>query len=616
MLLLLSACGGLASEPAVVATLPPAVPTSDAPVRPESPPDIALGAQVYAANCVRCHGADGRGEGELVQTGEVPRPRDFTDPATASSQRPDDWYRVITDGKIENLMPPWRDALTDAERWAVALYTYMLPYTPDQVERGLAVFSANCVECHGETGVGDGERAHEIDTLPADLTDLGELASLSHDTMFEIVSAGSGEDMPAFADELSETERRDAVVYARTLALANAAAIGNPVAAQTAEAPESTQEATPATVTITGQVTNGSAASTVPASLPLTLYIFDAQLNRQQQTGTTNADGSFTFPDIPLDLASTYAVTVTYRDRVFASDLLRSDALSADAADGALTLPLTIYELTEDPDVIQITGLVAQVTVVGDSLQIVQVFNFTNSSDRTFTSSQTTSDGQPISVVISLPPGAVIAGFPDDQNRYVVDQENFTVFDTIPVLPGAEHLVQMIYLIPYDGGAIIEQPLNYAVSGPVRLLLNPPDIRVTSAQLPQLGMETVGNTQYQNYGADLTLLPGDVLRYDLSGEGLSAAENADRNAPVVSSGSLLPIVVGALIVVGLLVGGLFLIATRNRSGDQQVIDILVRQIAELDADHDVGKIDDTAYEQQRSALKARLAALMERKKKD
>ena len=69
-----------------------------------------------------------------------------------------------------------------------------------------------------------------------------------------------------------------------------------------------------------------------------------------------------------------------------------------------------------------------------------------------------------------------------------------------------------------------------------------------------------------------------------------------------------------LVIVGLLGGGLFLIASRNRSGDQQVINILVRQIAELDADHDAGKIDDDAYEQQRSALKARLAALMERKK--
>ncbi len=66
-------------------------------------------------------------------------------------------------------------------------------------------------------------------------------------------------------------------------------------------------------------------------------------------------------------------------------------------------------------------------------------------------------------------------------------------------------------------------------------------------------------------------------------------------------------------IVLLLGGGLYLIARRTRSGDQQVTNILIRQIAELDAEHDAGKIDDESYEHQRAALKARLAALMERK---
>ena len=128
---------------------------------------------------------------------------------------------------------------------------------------------------------------------------------------------------------------------------------------------------------------------------------------------------------------------------------------------------------------------------------MAQVFNFTNTSDRAFTSSQTASNGDAISLVITLPPGAVVAGFPDNQNRYVVDQDNFTVFDTVPVLPNEQHLVQIVYLIPYNKDAIIEQPMNYALNGPVRLLINPPTLKVTSEQLPPLGQQTVGNTQYQ-----------------------------------------------------------------------------------------------------------------------
>lgn len=614
-LLLITGCGGLAGEPQVVSTLPPVTPVPTNAGRPEASPDIALGAQLFAEHCTRCHGVDGKGDGELVQSGDVPRPLDFTDPATSGSQRPDTWFDTITNGNIEHLMPPWRDELTDAERWAVAMYTYTLPYSQEQIARGRDIFAANCVECHGDGGIGDGERADEISTVPADLTDLGEMATLSRDLLFQIVTEGTGDDMPSWRDELTDEQRHDVVAYARTFALANADAIGT-TAEVTAEAPAATQESAPAVVTVGGQISNGTAVGTVPADLEVTLYTFDASLNRQQQIANANADGSFTFADLAFDPAGTYVATTTYRDRIFASDLLNAEALAADASDGTLDLPITIYDLTEDPDVLLITGLVAQVTIVGDSLQVAQVFNFTNNSDRAFTSTQTASNGEPISVVLTLPPGAIVAGFADSQNRYVVDQDNFTVYDTIPVIPGEDHIVQLIYLVPYTGDAIIEQELNYAVDGPVRLLLNPPGVRVTSDQLPMLDIETVGSTQYQSYGGQLSFQPGDVLRYEVSGEGLTAAQNADRNAPVVSSNSLPLLIVGALVIIGLLVGGLYLIAVRNRSGDQQVIDILIRQIAELDTDHAEGRIAGDVYEQQRSALKARLAALLEKQKKD
>jgi hypothetical protein len=182
------------------------------------------------------------------------------------------------------------------------------------------------------------------------------------------------------------------------------------------------------------------------------------------------------------------------------------------------------------------------------------------------------------------------------------------------VLPNEEHTAQFIYLIPYEGSAIIEQPINYALNAQVRLLLDPPSIKVTSEQLAPLGTQQIGNAQYQSYGAALTLSAGDVLRYELSGMGLTDAQQADRSAPTVTSNNLLLIVVVVLVIAGLLGGGLVLLGTRSRSGDQQVINILIRQIAELDGDHEAGRIADAAYESQRAALKARLAALMEREK--
>ena len=467
-------------------------------------------------------------------------------------------------------MPPWADALSDQERWSVAMYTYTLSITPDQVARGRDLFNADCADCDVSA-----------------LTSLDATANLSQDKLIAAVG-----DLPGFA-ALSDTERADAAAYIRSLALANADAIGSAAAPATAE-PSSTADATvevTTTGTISGQVTNGSADSSVPADLPLTLFIFDADFNQQQLTTTADATGAYTFGDVPLDTSYQYVVTANYRDRVFASDILNGDALKADIADGSVTLPLTIYELTEDADVIQLAGLVTQVTVSSGSLEIAQVYNFTNTSDRAYTTSQTTDDGRAISLAITLPPGAVIAGFPSDQNRYVVDAPNATFYDTVPVLPGEQHIIQVIYLIQYDQGAIIEQPINYAISAPVRLLLTPQTIGVTSDQLQPMGAQTLGSSEYASYGAQLSLPMGSVLRYELSGVG-----DANPAQPSVVSSNSLPLLIGGVVVIVLLIGGgLYVIARRNRSGDEQVKNILIRQIAELDTEHKAGKIDDESY---------------------
>lgn len=590
---LLAACSGLAGEPRIVASLPPATAIPTLEPFPATAPDIRVGAQLFAANCTQCHGADGKGNGALVQSGQVAKPADFTDRATTADQTPADFFATITNGKIENLMPPWRDALSAEQRWAVTMYAYTLPYTQAQISSGAALYAANCAEC--------------------DL-DAAQIVNLNGAALDAQIS-----EIPALA-ALSENEHADIAAYLRSITVSSADAIGTLAQPEaTAEAvPNATQEpgaestdaVLPETVTVTGAISNGSAGGSAPANLAVTLVIYDASFNPTQVSGTTDANGNFSFADVAFNVDNTYAVTTTYRSQIFASDILREAPLTTDAADGALNLPITIYELTEDPDVIRIDGLVMQVTVQGDSLQVAQAFNITNTGDRAFTSSQTASNGAALSVVLQLPPGAVVVGFPGNQNRYITNAENATIFDTFPVLPGEEHFVQVVYLVPYDdGGAIIEQPLTYALNGPVRLLVSPVTMGITSEQLPPRGTETLGDSQFQSYGADLTLAAGSVIRYDIAG-----ASAPLGTTPVVSSDGLLPIVIVVLLIAALLGGGFVLLGTRNRSGDQQVIDILVRQIAELDDEHDAGRIDDESYERQRAALKARLTALMERKK--
>jgi high-affinity iron transporter len=96
---------------------------------PGRPPDLALGAEVYRANCAGCHGDAGRGDGPLA-AGLDPPPADLADWKALSDQSPLDYYRRINIGVVGTAMPPFEDRLPARERWAVALYASTLRLPP------------------------------------------------------------------------------------------------------------------------------------------------------------------------------------------------------------------------------------------------------------------------------------------------------------------------------------------------------------------------------------------------------------------------------------------------------------------------------------------------------
>jgi mono/diheme cytochrome c family protein len=616
--IVLSGCTGLGGEPRIVATL--VMPTvTPEPRPPSTAPDVAVGAQIFAARCVSCHGINGAGDGELVLAGQIGAMSSFQDAATASVQRPTEWYGTITNGRIENLMPPWNNALSEAERWAVAMYSYTLHYTPEQLARGAEVYRDFCAACHGESGRGDGPDAPTLREPPGNLTDPEAMLALSDEHVYIMIAEGAGE-MPAFADDLSEDEMRAAVAYTRTLSLANADAIGRvvEVAAQPVSTPEvgvgvsaeTTAEASAVGV-VTGQITNGTAGGVVPPDLTVVLYRLDQQLNQTQYETQADASGAYRIEGVPFDASSNYVATVNYRDRLFTSQV-------ATGTGATLDLPVTIYELTEDPSVLTISGVVTQVNAVGTSLEVTQVMSFSNSSDRAFSTSQAASDGRAISIAVPLPVGSVVAGL-INQGRYVLIPDQYTVLDTVPVLPGDNHVVHFVYIVPYDsGGAVIEQPIAYNLTGQVRLLLSPDTLTASSEQLAPLGVETIGQRRFQSYGGTLALTAGDSLRYTLSGAPAATAGEAESGV----TSSTLPLVI--LAVIGLQVvifSGIYLLIDNRRRraapalSNAQLIDALISQIAELDAEFEAGKIEKSLYERQRALLKDRLAVHIEKEGK-
>jgi mono/diheme cytochrome c family protein len=83
---------------------------------------------------------------------------------------------------------------------------------------GREVYTANCADCHGPHGKGDGRMAKDLKKRPPDLTD-PEVANESDDVLFNRISRAR-KPMPSFEKLLSEQERWHVVNYVHKLAAA------------------------------------------------------------------------------------------------------------------------------------------------------------------------------------------------------------------------------------------------------------------------------------------------------------------------------------------------------------------------------------------------------------
>ena len=89
---------------------------------PAVPIDPAV---MYAQNCARCHGVDGRGDPELKKTLPV---RDFSDPVFLAKAQTEDLQRTIMAGKGQ--MPAFGASLSMPKIQSLSGYVQRLGRTP------------------------------------------------------------------------------------------------------------------------------------------------------------------------------------------------------------------------------------------------------------------------------------------------------------------------------------------------------------------------------------------------------------------------------------------------------------------------------------------------------
>jgi mono/diheme cytochrome c family protein len=248
---IVAGCSSSRSAADATSLTPPFLDTPVAPRPALASTTVATGKQLYDANCIQCHGAEGEGDGYGAPF-LVPPPRDLTGGqfkfrTTGGGQLPtdDDLFRTISRGANGTGMPPWKYLLNDDERWALVEYVktfdtrfvnarglkaMTLPEAPGRSRdavRGKTVYlKMQCEKCHGEDGRGVGPSSNAlVDAKGRHVNALNFTQPAAFRTGWterEIIrtleTGMNGVPMPSYTGAMSKQDEYDLVAYLMSIA--------------------------------------------------------------------------------------------------------------------------------------------------------------------------------------------------------------------------------------------------------------------------------------------------------------------------------------------------------------------------------------------------------------
>ncbi len=563
----------------------------DAVTVPDAPPGAFLGSAIYAENCAPCHGSTGNGDGPVAA--ELPSPATkFADATAIWDLSPAEMFHVTKFGRIEKLMPPWQNQLSDTEIWQAVYYAWSLHTDQSKVEAGAALYAQQCAACHGPTGAGDGPQGS------ADLPNFGDQAYLIAQSNAALLASTQAAH-PALTADLSELDQTALLESIRTFGYR-----------PPWESPVSAGEGV-----IRGQIIQGTPDGAAFDGDAVTLDIFAHSSLLESRTTPVDASGLFTFTKLPTDAGLLYLANTEYAGVRYGSPVLTFDA--AISATVETTLP--VYETSTDAANVVIDRLSWIVEHEPGALLIGQVMALGNRGERTLIGSPQAGSDVPVTVAIPLPPGATTIGFQDGELGETYRQVGNLIYDTQPLPPGqGTRQIFVRYRLPYTGtNTLVEQPLRYPVTAMNLLIAELPDLQAeataSQAALAFAGTQDIQGSAYAQWNGS-ALLP-QTITLQLTGL-LPAGAQDPRMAAPTETPSLQPLVGGILAAVMLvLMGGLLLWRWRKgtraetaESADRRTA--LIAEIARLDDLHAQGQFDNEAWQQQRAMLKRELLALV------
>jgi mono/diheme cytochrome c family protein len=572
---------------------------------PATPPLALAGQPIYQENCAPCHGVLGMADGPTAA--DLPSPATaFADPLAAWERSPAQWFHTTKFGRLEMLMPPWQNQLSDEQIWQAVAYAWSLHTTPAQIEAGEALYAASCAACHGDSGQGDGPEAQG---------ELNDFSDLSY-TIFRSPadwSAGWQSAHPEIGAEWTVDEQNNTLEYVRTFSYW----------------PPWQSSLQPGDGVIAGTVVQGTAGATAPADLPIVLEAYVGFEQLATFTSTVGADGAFRFEGLATDPNINYLATVATNGISYSSDFLNLSPITT-----TLQTQLAVYATTDDPAAVRINSSHWIIDQQPGALVGLAIYIFGNSGDRTFVGQTVEGVDQPVTAAIEVPPGAVEITLEGGALGERFFQVGNIIYDTLPLLPG-EGTRQLVvqYAVPFTTEAVdLAQQFLYPVEQLNLLVPTTSGLQVSAPAMTAAAPQNMGGQEYQLFVRDafepqvvsvnLTgLLPAGspdpraAAATGATGETSAAGELGTAAPPLASSVTW---VMGALVTAALL-GVLGLAVQRGalstqytRQGLNELRESLLQRMAHLDDLRAMGTINSSEWMRQRAYLKAQLVDVMQK----
>jgi len=553
---------------------------------PDSPPSVSQGAMLWTQNCQPCHGVAGQGDGPSAAGIPNPLP-DFSDPENARQYIPAENFDVIKNGRIENMMPPWGERLTDLEIWDAAAQVWRLGTSYENIDAGEIIYHEQCTSCHGENGAGNGPDAS------ADMLDFTNLDEMVQRSQANLQANYQASDDPHAGLSLTDEELWQALDYIRTFSFAVPQRSG----------------------VLTGQIINAASGEPVGGA-EVTLRGFQGDAEILNMTTQADSQGRYTFEKLPTEHAIIYGVESEYQGIEYASE--EPGIFTPDSTE--TTLDLKVYETTTSDDAISVGQMHYIFAFLPDMMSVAQIFVLNNTGNATFVGQ----NGQ--TFAFSLPDNATNIEFQESApgSRFVATDTGYA--DTAPVLPNTETIIAVQYNVPVDGDTVtLNTPLPADINS-VSVMLADQGAKLTSDQLQFMDTRSLQGQSYQIYSGG-NLSQGDTLSLQLSNlddldfssvMGAPPGASVPDRQPVDQN-----IIMWAIIGLGglaIVLAGLVYPLTRPRLAEvpdsgyndpatqrQKLLFTLTR----LDQAFAAGELDESVYQQARARTKAELARMME-----